>query len=64
MRVFIDEEECIACGTCVELCPDVFQMNEEIEKAVVILPEGGPKDCIEEAIESCPVSCIHWEEEE
>ena len=64
MRVFIDEEECIACGTCVELCPDVFQMNEEIEKAVVILPEGGPKECIEEAIESCPVSCIHWEEEE
>ena len=64
MRVFIDEEECIACGTCVELCPDLFQMNEEIEKAVVILPEGGPKECIEEAIESCPVSCIHWEEEE
>ncbi len=64
MRVFIDEDECIACGTCVELCPDIFQMNEEIEKAVVILPEGGPKECIEEAIESCPVSCIHWEEEE
>ncbi|MBI5603729.1 MAG: ferredoxin [Deltaproteobacteria bacterium] len=64
MRVFIDEEECIACGTCIELCPDVFQMNEEIEKAVVILPEGGPKECIEEAIESCPVSCIHWKEEE
>ncbi len=64
MRVFIDEDECIACGTCVELCPDIFQMKEEIEKAVVILPEGGPKECIEEAIESCPVSCIHWEEEE
>jgi ferredoxin len=63
MKVIIDEEECIACGTCVELCPDVFQMNEEKEKAEVILAEGGPKECIEEAIDSCPVSCIHWEEE-
>ena len=38
-------------------------MNEEKEKAEVILPEEGPKECIEEAIDSCPVSCIHWEEE-
>lgn len=64
MKVFIDEDECIGCGTCVELCPDVFEMNEEKEKAEVILSEGGPKECIEEAIDSCPVSCIHWEEED
>ncbi len=61
-RVIINEEECIGCGTCSELCPEVFQMNEEKEKAEVIKPEGGPFDCITEAIESCPVSCIHWEE--
>lgn len=60
MKVFIDEEECIGCGSCVELCPEVFRMNEDKEKAEVILPEGGPKECIEEAMEACPVSCIHW----
>jgi ferredoxin len=37
-------------------------MNEDTEKSEVILPEGGPKECIEEAIDTCPVSCIHWEE--
>jgi ferredoxin len=62
MKVIIDEDECIACGTCFELCPEVFRMNEEREKAEVIPPEGGPQECIEEAIDSCPVSCIHWEE--
>jgi ferredoxin len=63
MKVYIDEEECIGCGSCVELCPEVFRMNEDKEKAEVILPEGGSEECIEEAIDTCPVSCIHWEEE-
>jgi ferredoxin len=61
-RVFINEEECIGCGTCSELCPEVFQMNEEKEKAEVIEPEGGPMECINDAMESCPVSCIHWDD--
>jgi ferredoxin len=62
MKVIIDEEECIGCGSCVELCPEVFRMNEDKEKAEVILPEGGSEECNEEAIDTCPVSCIHWEE--
>jgi len=61
-RVVIDEDECIGCGTCQEICPDVFELDEESQKARVIMPEGGPEDLIEEAMESCPVSCIHWEE--
>jgi ferredoxin len=62
MRVIIDEEVCIGCSSCVELCPEIFQMNEDKEKAEVILREGGSEECIEEAIDTCPVSCIHWEE--
>lgn len=61
-RVYIDEEECIGCGSCEEICPEVFKLDEETEKAEVIEPEGGPEDLIEEAIEACPVECIHWEE--
>ncbi len=60
--VYIDEEECIGCGSCVEICPEVFKMQEGEEKAEVIKPEGGPEDLIQEAIDTCPVSCIHWEE--
>ena len=62
MKVIIDEDECIACESCTELCPEVFRMNQEKEKAEVIMAEGGPVDCIEEAMVACPVSCIHWEE--
>jgi ferredoxin len=61
-RVCIDEDECIGCGSCEEICPEVFKLNEDKEKAEVIKPEGGPEDLIQEAIDTCPVSCIHWEE--
>ncbi len=61
-KVVLDQECCIACESCVELCPEVFQMDEASEKAHVILPEGGNEACIEEAIDTCPVGCISWEE--
>jgi len=61
-RVYVDEEECIGCGSCEEICPDVFVLNEDTEKAEVISPEGGPEGLIEEAMEACPVECIHWED--
>jgi ferredoxin len=62
-RVVIDADECIGCESCVELCSEVFAFNEAEEIAEVILPEGGPEDCIEEAMDTCPVECIHWEED-
>ena len=61
-KVILDEECCIGCGSCAELCPEVFQMDEVSEKARVILPEGGSEECIQEAIETCPDECISWEE--
>lgn len=60
--IVIDEEECIGCGTCEEICPEVFKLNDKTDKAEVVDPKGAPEDQIEEAIEACPVECIHWEE--
>ena len=60
-RVTIDEPECIGCGSCADICPEVFKLNKETEKSVVIKPEGGPEDLIEEAMGECPMSCIYWE---
>ena len=60
--VVIDSDECIGCESCVELCAEVFAFNEAEEKAEVILPEGGPEDCIEEAMDACPTECIHFQE--
>ncbi len=61
-KVTIDTEECIGCESCVEICPEVFAFDENEEKAYVIKEEGGTQDLIQEAIDNCPVECIHWQE--
>jgi ferredoxin len=61
-RVYIDEEECIGCESCVSICEEVFGFNEDTGKAFVKLEEGGPEDQIQEAMDSCPAECIHWAE--
>jgi ferredoxin len=61
MGVYIDADECIGCGTSEEICPEVFRLDTEKEKVEVIKPAGGPQGLIEEAIDSCPASCIYEE---
>ncbi|MCF8109578.1 MAG: ferredoxin [Desulfohalobiaceae bacterium] len=59
-KVVIDEEECTGCETCVELCPEVFGLDEESEVAYVIDADAASEEEIQEAIDSCPVECISW----
>jgi ferredoxin len=62
-KVVVNQEECIGRGTCEGICPEVFCLSSETGKSEVIKPEGGPEDLIQEAIDSCPVSAISWEDE-
>lgn len=57
VKIVIDEEECLGCESCVEICPDVFEMNDD-EKAVVKDGADADADCVDEAIASCPGECI------
>jgi ferredoxin len=61
--VYVDQDECIACETCVELVPAVFAMDPGSGKSTVIDPQGASEAEIQEAVDSCPVECIHWREE-
>jgi ferredoxin len=61
-KVCINNDECIGCGSCADMCPDVFEMNHELEKSFVIKAEGGDEDCILDAMGECPMSCIFWDD--
>jgi ferredoxin len=58
IQVTIDADECIGCQTCVEICPEVFDFDQETEKAQVRDRTTGNEGCIQEAVDSCPTSCI------
>lgn len=58
----IDEDECTACESCVEVCPEVFGMTDDGDLAVVKDPAGASEDKIQEAIDECPVECIAWKD--
>lgn len=57
MAIIIDADACIGCETCVELCPDVFEMDGGGEKAIVTDPDS-TAECVDEAIDTCPVEAI------
>jgi len=64
MRVSIDVDKCIGCGTCQEICPSVFHLNEVIGKAEVIDSDACEYvGCCEAAEENCPVEAIICEED-
>ena len=57
----IDFELCIVCGSCVEVCPEVFELRED-GKAYVIAPDKcNTCDC-EDAANICPSEAITFEE--
>lgn len=58
-KVTIDDS-CVACGACVDICPEVFELTGDIAsiKAGAKLTDN---DTIIEAAEACPVEAIHYE---
>lgn len=59
MSVNVNRDDCIGCGVCAQICPDVFELDEDAGKAKVIRPDGA--ECAQEAADSCPVGCISIE---
>lgn len=59
MKASVDQETCIGCELCANICPDVFHMEDD-GKSHAIKDEvpGELEGDAEEARDSCPVSAI------
>lgn len=57
MEVTVNED-CILCGFCADLCPEIFVLGDEIADVMVeeIPPEH--EDCCREAADNCPTEAI------
>jgi len=56
--ISIDTYECNGCGSCVEICPEVFQMTASGDKAELVDPTAVIFPAVEEAAAYCPAKCI------
>ena len=52
------EETCTACGLCVDTCPEVFDMGDEIAKVIVEKVPKEYEDAAQQAADECPVEAI------
>ncbi len=59
MKTTVDQDLCISCGSCIDICPDVFDWNDDgkAEAKVSDVPEN-LEECTTEASESCPTDAI------
>lgn len=55
----VELSDCIECGICTELWPEVFRMNEAGYVEVIEMPKY-PQAAVDEAIKNCPADCIYW----
>ena len=60
-ELIIDQWECISCGVCVDNTDTVFALPDDAK--AVVLQQEGDMGHIQDALDSCPVTCIHWTDE-
>lgn len=69
MKIILEREKCIGCGSCMALCPKYFEIIDD-GKSSVKNAKRDPKtgndelevkktECAQEAADNCPVQCIH-----
>lgn len=69
VKIIHELEKCIGCGSCVAICPEHFEMTEDGKAHILkskLNPDSGNQEleidklsCFPEAVEICPVQCIH-----
>jgi ferredoxin len=57
MRVRVDDT-CTACGLCVDTCPEVFEMGDDMAEVIVNEVPAEHEDAVQQAADECPVEAI------
>ncbi|MFZ2189734.1 MAG: ferredoxin [Candidatus Magasanikiibacteriota bacterium] len=60
MKIKVNKDKCISCGTCIVLAEASFKWDED-GKAVEIVPPGDDEQTIRDAASACPVGAIEIE---
>jgi ferredoxin len=57
--VYVDEVTCIGCGLCAYIARNTFYLEPDYGRSRVVSQDGDSEDLVQEAMDCCPVDCIH-----
>lgn len=60
--VYVDEVVCIGCKHCAHVARNTFYIEPDYGRSRVISQDSDSEELVQEAIDTCPVDCIHWVE--
>ncbi len=58
--IWVDESVCIGCRYCSHVATNTFVIEPLLGRSRVIRQNGDSNDLVQEAVDTCPVDCIHW----
>jgi len=58
--VWVDEAVCIGCRYCAHVATNTFVVEPDWGRSRALRQDGDSTERIQEAIDTCPVDCIHW----
>ena len=58
IKVQLNNDECIGCEKCAEICPEIFIMNETVAKLKCEIVEKKYERSCKEAADTCPMDII------
>lgn len=58
--VWVDEAVCIGCRYCAHVAGNTFIVEPTWGRSRAFRQDGDSTERIQEAIDTCPVDCIHW----
>ncbi|MBF2098767.1 MAG: ferredoxin [Gloeomargaritaceae cyanobacterium C42_A2020_066] len=58
--IYVDEVTCIGCKHCAHVARNTFYIEPDYGRSRVINQNGDEESLVQEAIDTCPVDCIHW----
>lgn len=59
MKAIVDQELCVGCGICTDICPEVFELNDNGKAESIVDPvPADAEDSCKDAADQCPETAI------
>ena len=58
MKAVVDKDACTGCGLCVETCPEVYEMADDVAVVKGDAVPSGAEDSAKQAADDCPSEAI------